>query len=218
MLSATERVGVLRIDAYLSARAHARRARDRRLRVRARERAPLHQRAVDEARSSSCAARPRASTSSRRAGAGATSSAGDEIVITWLEHHANIVPWQQLCAEKGARLRVAPVDDRGQVILEEYEKLLGPKTRLVSFTQVSNALGTITPAREMIEMAHRHGARRAPRRRAGRLAHARRRAGARLRLLRLLRPQGVRADGHRRRLRQAASCSRRCRRGKAAAT
>jgi len=86
-------------------------------------------------------------------------SAGDEIVISWLEHHANIVPWQQLCAETGARLRVAPVDDRGAIILEEYEKLLCPKTRLVSFTQVSNALGTITPAREMIEMAHRHGAR-----------------------------------------------------------
>jgi cysteine desulfurase/selenocysteine lyase len=83
----------------------------------------------------------------------------DEIVITWLEHHANIVPWQQLCAEKGARLRVAPVDDRGEVVLEEYEKLLGPRTRLVAFTQVSNALGTITPAREMVEMAHRHGAR-----------------------------------------------------------
>src|SRR5262249_31535638 len=84
---------------------------------------------------------------------------GDEIVITWLEHHANIVPWQALCAEKGARLRVAPVDDRGQVILEEYEKLLGPRTRIVSLPQVSNALGTITPAREMVEMAHRHGAR-----------------------------------------------------------
>ncbi len=84
---------------------------------------------------------------------------GDEIVITWLEHHANIVPWQQLCSEKGARLRVAPVDDRGQVILEEYEKLLGPRTRIVSLTQVSNALGTITPAREMVAMAHRHGAR-----------------------------------------------------------
>jgi cysteine desulfurase/selenocysteine lyase len=84
--------------------------------------------------------------------------AGDEIVITHLEHHANIVPWQQLCAEKGARLRVAPVDDRGQVILDEYAKLLGPKTRLVSLTQVSNALGTVTPAREMIELAHRHGA------------------------------------------------------------
>jgi cysteine desulfurase / selenocysteine lyase len=85
-------------------------------------------------------------------------NAGDEIVISWLEHHANIVPWQQLCSEKGARLRVAPVDDSGQVILEEYEKLLGPSTKLVSFTQVSNALGTITPAKVMIDMAHRHGA------------------------------------------------------------
>ena len=83
---------------------------------------------------------------------------GDEIVITWLEHHANIVPWQMLCAEKGARLRVAPVDDTGQVILEEYEKLLNPRTRLVSAAQVSNALGTVTPLTEMIEAAHRHGA------------------------------------------------------------
>jgi cysteine desulfurase/selenocysteine lyase len=83
---------------------------------------------------------------------------GDEIVITWLEHHANIVPWQQLCAEKGARLRVAPVDDRGAILLDEYEKLLGPKTRLVSLSQVSNALGTITPAQQMVELAHRHGA------------------------------------------------------------
>jgi cysteine desulfurase/selenocysteine lyase len=83
---------------------------------------------------------------------------GDEVVVTWLEHHANIVPWQQLCSEKGARLRVAPVDDRGQVVLEEYEKLFNDKTKIVSFTQVSNALGTITPAKEMIEIAHRHGA------------------------------------------------------------
>jgi len=83
----------------------------------------------------------------------------DEIVITWLEHHANIVPWQMLCAEKGAILRVAPVDDSGQVLLDEYEKLLGPKTRLVSIAQVSNALGTILPVTEMVEAAHRHGAR-----------------------------------------------------------
>lgn len=83
----------------------------------------------------------------------------DEIVITWLEHHANIVPWQQLAAEKGARLRVAPVDDSGQVILAEYEKLLGPRTKLVAITQVSNALGTITPVPEMVAAAHRHGAR-----------------------------------------------------------
>jgi cysteine desulfurase/selenocysteine lyase len=83
---------------------------------------------------------------------------GDEIVITWLEHHANIVPWQQLCSETGCRLRVAPVDSRGQVDLEEYEKLLGPKTRLVSLAHVSNALGTIVPVREMTASAHRHGA------------------------------------------------------------
>ncbi len=83
----------------------------------------------------------------------------DEIVITWLEHHANIVPWQQLCAEKGAKLRVAPVDDRGQIILDQYESLLGQRTRIDSVSQVSNALGTITPAREMTAMAHRHGAR-----------------------------------------------------------
>jgi cysteine desulfurase/selenocysteine lyase len=83
---------------------------------------------------------------------------GDEIVITWLEHHANIVPWQALCSEKGARLRVAPVDDTGQVILEEYEKLLNSRTRLVSVAQVSNALGTVTPLPEMIQAAHRWGA------------------------------------------------------------
>jgi cysteine desulfurase/selenocysteine lyase len=82
----------------------------------------------------------------------------DEIVITWLEHHANIVPWQALCSEKGARLRVAPVDDTGQVILEEYEKLLNSKTRLVSIAQVSNALGTVTPLPEMIGAARRWGA------------------------------------------------------------
>jgi cysteine desulfurase/selenocysteine lyase len=83
---------------------------------------------------------------------------GDEIVITWLEHHANIVPWQQLCSDKGACLRVAPVDDRGQVILEELDKLLGPRTRLVSVSQVSNALGTIVPVAEIVKMAHRQGA------------------------------------------------------------
>ncbi|MFZ0496149.1 MAG: family 2A encapsulin nanocompartment cargo protein cysteine desulfurase [Methylocella sp.] len=83
---------------------------------------------------------------------------GDEIVITWLEHHANIVPWQMLCADTGAVLRVAPVDDSGQVILEEYTKLLSPRTKIVSLPQVSNALGTVTPAQEMVVIAHRHGA------------------------------------------------------------
>jgi len=85
-------------------------------------------------------------------------SEGDEIVITHLEHHANIVPWQQLCAETGAKLKVAPVDDTGQVRLDEYQKLLTARTKLVSFTQVSNALGTVTPAQQMIQMAHRAGA------------------------------------------------------------
>ncbi len=82
---------------------------------------------------------------------------GDEILISWLEHHANIVPWQMLCARKGAKLKVAPVDDSGQIILSEYERLITPRTKLISFTQVSNALGTITPAAEMIEIAHRRG-------------------------------------------------------------
>jgi cysteine desulfurase/selenocysteine lyase len=82
----------------------------------------------------------------------------DEIVITWLEHHANIVPWQQLCVETGARLRVAPVDESGQVIQEEYERLLNPKTRIVAIAHVSNALGTIVPVAEMTAAAHRHGA------------------------------------------------------------
>jgi cysteine desulfurase / selenocysteine lyase len=82
----------------------------------------------------------------------------DEIVITHLEHHANIVPWQQLAAEKGAKMRVAPVDDSGQIILEEFEKLLNPRTRIVSVSQVSNALGTITPVPDIVAMAHRHGA------------------------------------------------------------
>ncbi len=82
----------------------------------------------------------------------------DEIVLSHLEHHANIVPWQQLAAETGARLRVIPVNDDGEILLDEYERLLGPRTKLVSFTHVSNALGTVTPAREMIAMAHRYGA------------------------------------------------------------
>jgi cysteine desulfurase/selenocysteine lyase len=84
---------------------------------------------------------------------------GDEIVISWIEHHANIVPWQMLAAEKGAVLRVIPVDNDGQILLDEYEKLLSTRTKLVSFTHVSNALGTITPAQQMVAMAHRYGAR-----------------------------------------------------------
>lgn len=83
---------------------------------------------------------------------------GDEIIVSHLEHHANIVPWQQLAAAKGLRLKVIPVDDEGQVLLDAYSRLLGPRTKLVSFTQVSNALGTITPASKIVEMAHAAGA------------------------------------------------------------
>jgi cysteine desulfurase/selenocysteine lyase len=83
---------------------------------------------------------------------------GDEIIVSHLEHHANIVPWQQLAAAKGARLRVMPVDDSGQILLDEYRKLLNDRTKIVAVTQVSNALGTVTPVREIIELAHRAGA------------------------------------------------------------
>ena len=85
-------------------------------------------------------------------------SKGDEIIISALEHHSNIVPWQMLCEEKEATLRVIPMNDRGELILEEYEKLLGPRTRLVAVGHVSNALGTINPVRTIIDMAHRVGA------------------------------------------------------------
>jgi cysteine desulfurase/selenocysteine lyase len=83
---------------------------------------------------------------------------GDEIIVSNLEHHANIVPWQQLAAEKGARIRVIPVDDTGQVLLEEYKRLLNDRTKLVAVTQVSNALGTVVPVKEIVELAHRAGA------------------------------------------------------------
>jgi cysteine desulfurase/selenocysteine lyase len=84
---------------------------------------------------------------------------GDEIVISHLEHHANIVPWQMLAAEKGAKLRVIPVDERGQVRLDEYQKLLNSRTKIVSVTQVSNALGTVVPVKQIVDMGHRAGAR-----------------------------------------------------------
>jgi cysteine desulfurase/selenocysteine lyase len=81
--------------------------------------------------------------------------AGDEIIISTMEHHSNIVPWQILCEEKGAVLRVAPINDAGEILLEEYERLLNPKTKLVSVVHLSNALGTLNPVRRIIELAHR---------------------------------------------------------------
>jgi cysteine desulfurase/selenocysteine lyase len=82
---------------------------------------------------------------------------GDEVLISTLEHHSNIVPWQMLCDEKGASLRVAPINDRGELLVDEMERLLTPRTRLLAMAHVSNALGTINPVRQIIEMAHRRG-------------------------------------------------------------
>lgn len=82
-------------------------------------------------------------------------TAGDEVLISALEHHSNIVPWQMVCEERGAHLRVAPIDGRGEIIIEEFEKLLGPKTRVVAVSHVSNALGTINPVGRIIELARR---------------------------------------------------------------
>lgn len=83
---------------------------------------------------------------------------GDEIIISTLEHHSNIVPWQMLCEERGSILKVIPINDQGELLLDEYEKLLSPRTKLVSLVHVSNALGTINPVKEVIELAHRQGA------------------------------------------------------------
>jgi cysteine desulfurase / selenocysteine lyase len=83
--------------------------------------------------------------------------AGDEILISEMEHHSNIVPWQMLCAQKGAILKVIPINDEGEILLDEYEKLLSERTRLVGIVHLSNALGTINPVQQMIEMAHQRG-------------------------------------------------------------
>jgi len=82
---------------------------------------------------------------------------GDEVLITHMEHHSNIVPWQMLCDEKGATLKVAPIDDDGSLIVEEFEKLLGPHTKLVALPHVSNALGTVNPVKDLVRRAHAKG-------------------------------------------------------------
>ena len=83
--------------------------------------------------------------------------AGDEVIISTMEHHSNIVPWQLQAAQRGIVLRVIPMDDRGELLLDEYERLFSPKTKLVSIAHVSNVLGTINPVKEMIATAHAHG-------------------------------------------------------------
>lgn len=84
--------------------------------------------------------------------------AGDEVIVSEMEHHSNIVPWQMLCEEKGATLRVIPINDAGEIVYEEYLKLLGPKTKIVSIAYISNALGTIHPVKDVIRDAHAAGA------------------------------------------------------------
>ena len=83
---------------------------------------------------------------------------GDDIIVSNMEHHSNIVPWQMLCEETGANLRVVPINDDGELLMDDYERMLSSKTKLVSITHVSNALGTILPAAEIVRMAHAHGA------------------------------------------------------------
>ena len=87
-----------------------------------------------------------------------TLQAGDEIIISAMEHHSNIVPWQILCEQTGAILRVIPINDRGELLMEEYEDLLNERTRIVSIVHISNALGSIVPVKNVIDLAHRHGA------------------------------------------------------------
>jgi cysteine desulfurase/selenocysteine lyase len=82
---------------------------------------------------------------------------GDEVIVTAMEHHSNIVPWQIVCAGSGASLKVAPIDDRGELQLDEFERLLTPRTKIAAVTHMSNALGTVTPAREIVRLAHAHG-------------------------------------------------------------
>jgi cysteine desulfurase/selenocysteine lyase len=84
-------------------------------------------------------------------------NAGDEVVVTAMEHHSNIVPWQMLCEEKGARLRVAPINDAGELLLDEFEALLNEKTKLVAVVHASNVLGTVNPVHRIVEMAHAKG-------------------------------------------------------------
>jgi cysteine desulfurase/selenocysteine lyase len=82
---------------------------------------------------------------------------GDEVLISAMEHHSNIVPWQLVCAERGARLRVAPIDDHGDLVFDEFERLLGERTRIVAITHMSNALGTVNPVADIVRAAHARG-------------------------------------------------------------
>ena len=153
-----------------------------------------------------------------RAWGDANVGTGDEVLISPMEHHSNIVPWQQLCERRGAVLRVAPMDDRGELLMDEFERLLSPRTKIVSVVHLSNALGTINPVAEIVRLAHRSRRAGARGRIAGGVPHAGRRRGDGRRLLRVHRPQGLRADGHRRLVRAGVGPRRRRHPSWAAAT
>ena len=187
---------------------------------RARDRAPVFECRATPEKSSSRAAPPRRSTwSPRRYGrANVRRGRRDPHLRRWSITRTSCRG--RCCARRRARvLRVTPIDDSGEVMLDEFEQLLTERARRSSrVAHVSNALGTINPVRKMIEMAHAPGQSGAGGRRAGRAAHGSGCAAAGLRFLRLLRPQDVRADRHRRAVRQGARCSTPCPRGRAAAT
>ena len=128
---------------------------------------------------------------------------GDEIVISIMEHHSNIVPWHFLRERHGAVIKWAPVDDEGNFLIDEFEKLLTPRTKLVAITQMSNALGTIVPVKDVVKLAHARGIPVLIDGSQAAVHLADRRAGHRRRFLRLHRPQAVRPDRHRRALCQA---------------
>ena len=128
--------------------------------------------------------------------------AGDEIILSIMEHHSNIVPWHFLRERQGAVIKWAPVDDEGHFLIEEFEKLIGPRTKMVAITHMSNMLGTLVPVKEVTRIAHAHGIPVLIDGAQGGRACRRRRAGYRLRLLCLHRPQALRPDRDRRALRK----------------
>ena len=125
---------------------------------------------------------------------------GDEVLISHMEHHSNILPWQLLCQEVGAQLKVIPVDDHGDLILEEFDALLTERTKMVAVAHVSNALGTVNPVRAMVDKAHALGGSGVGGRRSEHTASEGGRAGAWVRFLCFLRPQDVWSHGDRRAL------------------
>ena len=142
---------------------------------------------------------------------------GDTIVVTAMEHHSNLIPWQLVAQARGAEIVMVELTADGRIDLADFRRALERSPRIVAFTHVSNALGTINPVAELVAAGARRGGGRGGGRRAERAAPAGGRAGAGLRLLRPVRPQDARADGDRRGHREDPSCSTRCRRTTAAA-